>query len=60
MAVPQKRTSKRVRNQRRSHHALKQPGVQPCSNCGSLIPPHRVCSQCGHYKGQEVKQVEAF
>jgi len=60
MAVPQKRSSKRVRNQRRSHHALVKPNVQACSNCGALIAQHRVCGQCGHYKGKEVVQVEAF
>lgn len=60
MAVPKRKTSKRVRNQRRSHHALKAPSLVPCSNCNALILPHRVCHQCGHFKGKEVLQVEAF
>jgi large subunit ribosomal protein L32 len=60
MAVPKRKTSKRVRNQRRSHHALKAPNLIPCSNCGALTRPHQVCGQCGHFKGNEVKQVEAF
>ena len=60
MAVPQEKTSKRVRNQRRSHHALKKPNVQACSNCGALTMSHKVCNQCGHYKGKEIKQVESF
>ncbi len=60
MAVPQVRTSRRRRNQRRSHHALKTPNLVTCSNCGALIRPHRVCAQCGHFKGREVLQVEAY
>jgi large subunit ribosomal protein L32 len=31
-----------------------------CTNCSALILPHRVCSQCGHYKGKEVLQVENY
>ncbi len=60
MAVPQVRTSKRKRNMRRSHHALKAPTLVTCSNCGAYTRPHRVCPQCGHFKGKEVLQVEAF
>ncbi len=60
MAVPQVRTSRRKRNMRRSHHALKAPTLVNCNNCSALIPPHRVCAQCGHFKGKEVMEVEAY
>ena len=60
MAVPKRKTSIRVRNQRRSHHALKAPNMVLCGNCGAFARPHRVCPQCGHFKGSEIKQVEAF
>ncbi len=60
MPVPKRRTSKRVRNQRRSHHALKAPNLVPCSNCSAAIRPHQVCPQCGHFKGSEIVQVENF
>lgn len=60
MAVPQVRTSRRKRNQRRSHLALKAPNLVTCNNCGALIRPHVVCAQCGHFKGKEVLQVEAY
>jgi large subunit ribosomal protein L32 len=60
MAVPQVRTSQRKRNMRRSHHALKVPPLVTCSNCSALISPHRVCPQCGHFKGKEVLPVEAY
>ena len=60
MAVPQVRTSRRKRGMRRSHQALKAPSLVTCSNCSALIPPHRVCAQCGHFKGKEVIEVEAY
>ncbi len=27
-----------------------------CSNCGSPKLPHRVCPECGFYKGRQVKE----
>lgn len=58
MAVPQRRTSKSKRDSRRSHTKLSIPALSSCSNCGATIRPHRVCSQCGYYKGIAVIEVE--
>lgn len=60
MAVPKRKTSKRKQGHRRSHLALKEPNLIHCSNCSTLIRPHRVCLHCGYFKGKEVLQVEAF
>jgi len=60
MAVPQEKTSKRRRNMRRSHHALKTPNLIGCSNCGAQIMSHRICPQCGSFKGKEVLAVENY
>ncbi|MDF2699339.1 MAG: ribosomal protein [Haloplasmataceae bacterium] len=57
MAVPFRRTSKKAKRERRSHMRLEVPGMVKCSNCGELIKPHHVCSECGHYKGKEVVAV---
>ena len=51
MAVPKRKTSKARKNWRRSHHALKAPGLAACPNCGAARLPHRVCQSCGHYRG---------
>ena len=59
MAVPKKKTSQARRNQRRAHHALKTPNLIACPNCGELRISHRVCPECGHYKGRTVVAVEA-
>lgn len=54
MAVPKKRTSKTRKRKRRTHWKLKNPNIIKCSNCDEYIMPHRVCPECGHYKGEKV------
>jgi len=54
MAVPKKKTSKSVRNMRRSHHALSTTNSVECPNCGEPKLPHHVCAACGHYDGRVV------
>lgn len=54
MAVPKRRTSKTVKRQRRTHFKLQVPGMVSCPNCGEMKLAHRVCKECGTYKGKEV------
>ena len=54
MAVPKRRTSKTRKSKRRSHMRLSLPGMVECSNCGETKLAHRVCKECGSYKGEEV------
>jgi large subunit ribosomal protein L32 len=49
MAHPKRRTSKSVKNMRRSHHALEAPAFSSCPSCGQSKASHRVCSHCGYY-----------
>ncbi len=42
---------------RRSHHALRGAGLVKCSDCGALHIPHRVCPNCGKYRGRVVIDV---
>ena len=53
MPVPKFRTSASKRDMRRSHHALKAPGLSICSNCGEVKRPHVVCHACGFYSGKQ-------
>ena len=32
-------------------------GQTKCPQCGATIQPHRVCTKCGYYKGNEVIKV---
>lgn len=54
MPVPKHRTSSSKKNMRRSHHALKAPGLSFCSNCNEVKRPHAACLACGHHRGQQV------
>ncbi len=54
MAVPKKKTSKGKRNQRRSHHALKQIQVMVNPVTGEYQLPHHICASDGTYKGRKV------
>jgi large subunit ribosomal protein L32 len=56
MAVPQRRTSKTRRDKRRTHFKLEVPGMVKCDQCGELKLSHRVCKNCGSYKGREIVQ----
>ncbi|HET58162.1 MAG TPA: 50S ribosomal protein L32 [Deltaproteobacteria bacterium] len=58
MANPVKRHSKARRNKRRSHDALTAPAASVCPQCGEPKLPHRVCPNCGTYKGRDVISVE--
>lgn len=53
MAVPKKRTSKSRRNMRRSHDSLTfSAAVEICTECGELKQRHRLCEECGSYRGR--------
>jgi large subunit ribosomal protein L32 len=54
MAVPKAKTTKSRRNMRRSHHALVAPARSNCPQCGEAKHPHRVCPNCGTYRGRDV------
>ncbi len=59
MAVPKRKTSKARRDTRRSAVSkLEMPAMSKCSNCGAFKAPHRVCKQCGYYKGVAVLKIE--
>lgn len=60
MAVPKKKTSQARRDGRRAHHAIKAPGLVACPYCGELRMPHRVCPNCGYYKGRFAIAVEVI
>ncbi|MBC8208069.1 MAG: 50S ribosomal protein L32 [Desulfobulbaceae bacterium] len=59
MAVPKRRHSRSRTRKRRSHDALKAPGLSLCADCGEPKQPHRLCASCGKYKGRTVFSFDA-
>lgn len=55
MAVPARKISKTSKRMRRTHYKIVANGLVKCNNCGEMIRPHRVCPECGFYKGEQVK-----
>jgi large subunit ribosomal protein L32 len=52
MAHPKRKISKTRRDKRRTHHKAEVPTIALCSNCGAPVLYHRVCGECGYYKGK--------
>lgn len=58
MAVPKTRVSRSRRDKRRSSvWKLPTPAFSTCTQCGSLKSPHKVCLNCGYYKGRKILAV---
>lgn len=61
MAVPKRRVSHARRDKRRSSvWKLQAPALAKCDSCGAYKLSHRLCPECGMYKGRlVVKKDEA-
>ena len=53
------RETKGHTNNRRAHYKVKAPRLSKCSNCGAYHLRHRMCPECGHYRGKMVLDVVA-
>ena len=59
MAVPKKKKSRSRRDMRRANHKkLDPPQLVDCPNCGEPARPHHVCLSCGHYRDEQILEVE--
>lgn len=59
MPNPKRRHSNSRTRLRRTHDVLKLKSLATCSNCNASILPHRICPECGHYKGRQVVTIKA-
>ena len=59
MAHPKRKISKTRRNKRRTHYKAIAPVMSSCQNCGSTVQYHRVCGECGYYRGKHAIEKEA-
>lgn len=58
MSSRMRKTHSKTRH-RRSHHKVKSPRLSKCTNCGEMHLRHRMCAACGHYRDNEVVDMEA-
>ena len=59
MPNPKRRHSAMRRDKRRTHDKAVEPTLSTCSNCGATIQFHRVCGECGYYRGKLAIEKEA-
>lgn len=57
MPNPKRRHSNMRRDQRRTHYKAVAPTIGSCGNCGAPVLLHRVCGECGFYRGKQVMEV---
>lgn len=57
MAEPKKRITSTRSGNRRSHLAVKPKPLSKCPKCHTAIISHRVCPECGFYKGEDVLEL---
>ncbi|CAG0956582.1 MAG: 50S ribosomal protein L32 [Anaerolinea sp.] len=55
--LPKRKLSKTSKRTRRNHDKLTLPHLVACPNCGEYTLAHRVCKNCGYYKGEQVIEV---
>ena len=52
MAHPKRKISKQRRDKRRTHIKATPKQLSVCSECGATTQYHRVCPECGSYRGK--------
>jgi large subunit ribosomal protein L32 len=58
MAVPKRKQTNSRTGMRRSHHGLTAKQLHACPKCGTTIPSHVVCPNCGQYGGRTMVETE--
>ena len=58
MPNPRHRHSRTRGRKRQAHDALKTVSLSICSHCKEKKMPHRVCPNCGYYKGRQVMEAK--
>ncbi|MCH7520450.1 MAG: 50S ribosomal protein L32 [Candidatus Marinimicrobia bacterium] len=54
MAHPKRKQSLSRSAKRRTHWTLTAPQIATCTQCGQPKLSHRICANCGYYRGRPV------
>jgi len=57
MGVQKRRVSHARQGDRRAHHALTVPDLEPCPHCHEPKKVHFACPNCGWYGGRETVRI---
>ncbi|MBQ3751525.1 MAG: 50S ribosomal protein L32 [Bacteroidales bacterium] len=57
MPNPKRRHSAMRRDKRRANDFITAPQLTTCSHCGAPILTHRICPECGYYRGKQAIEV---
>ena len=62
MPVPKRKVSKSRRDKRSANKGIKNIIITFCPTCQASVFPHRVCKECGYYKGEKIlrTKIERF
>lgn len=58
MANPKRRHSNARTAKRRAHWKLSSPKLKLCPQCKTPILLHRICPNCGYYKGRKLIELK--
>ena len=59
MAHPKRKISKTRRDKRRTHYKASETMMYACPNCANSVQYHRVCEECGSYRGKQAVEKPA-
>ena len=59
MPQPKRKISNQRRDKRRTHDKAENPTFALCTNCGAPVLYHRVCPECGYYRGKQAVEKAA-
>ena len=54
MAVPKVKVSRAIRESRKANCKVEATSVVKCPHCHEYTLPHKACTKCGYYKGEQV------
>ncbi len=58
MLAPKRKTPRSATRARRAQWKSQPPTYSACPQCGRAKLPHRVCQNCGYYRGRQVIEVD--
>jgi large subunit ribosomal protein L32 len=58
MPNPKRRHSSMRRDKRRAHDFITAPQLTTCGHCGAAILTHRICPECGYYRGKQAIEIK--